>query len=108
MITCYLKYTIDPFKVEEFKKYAKMWIPLVEKFEGIHHGYFLPHESANNIAVALFSFKSLSMYEKYRIDSETDIACIKAYKFANKGQFIISYERNFLKPILNETYEKTN
>ncbi len=108
MITCYLKYVINPFKVKEFEEYAKMWIPLVVKFGGIHHGYFLPHESANNIAVALFSFKSLSMYEKYRIDSETDIASIKAYEFANKGQFIISYERNFLKPILNETYEKTN
>ncbi|RBW55777.1 NIPSNAP family protein [Tenacibaculum sp. E3R01] len=108
MITCYLKYTIDPFKVKEFEKYAKMWIPLVEKFEGIHHGYFLPHESANNIAVALFSFKSLSMYEKYRIDSETDTACKKAYEFAYKTKCIISYERNFLKPILDETSTKTN
>lgn len=108
MITCFLKYTIDPFKVKEFEKYAKMWIPLVENFEGIHHGYFLPHESANNIAVALFSFKSLSMYEKYRIDSETDLDCKKAYEFAYKTKCIISYERSFLKPILDETSTKTN
>jgi len=32
-----------------------MWIPLVGKFGGQHHGYFLPHEGPNNIAHALFS-----------------------------------------------------
>ena len=56
MVTCYLKYVIDPFKVKEFEHYAKLWIPLVNKLGGNHHGYFLPHEGPNNIAVALFSF----------------------------------------------------
>ncbi len=44
MITCYLNYLIDPYKVEEFETYARLWIPLVTKFGGTHHGYFLPHE----------------------------------------------------------------
>jgi hypothetical protein len=39
MITCYLRYEIDPFKAKEFETYAKMWLPLVEKFGGTHHGY---------------------------------------------------------------------
>ncbi|MDR6110834.1 hypothetical protein QE451_002495 [Paenibacillus sp. SORGH_AS338] len=56
MITCYLKYVIDPYQVNEFEQYAKMWIPLVHKLGGTHHGYFLPHEGANNIAYALFFF----------------------------------------------------
>ena len=30
MITCYLRYIIDPFKLAEFEHYAKVWIPLVE------------------------------------------------------------------------------
>ncbi|CZF86459.1 hypothetical protein GMA8713_04493 [Grimontia marina] len=34
MVTCYLKYVIDPRKVAEFEQYAKMWIPLVNKFGG--------------------------------------------------------------------------
>ncbi|MEM9161662.1 MAG: NIPSNAP family protein, partial [Cyanobacteria bacterium P01_F01_bin.4] len=63
MITCYLRYTIDPAKVAEFEHYGRLWIPLVEKFGGMHHGYFLPKESANDLAVALFSFPSLSAYE---------------------------------------------
>ena len=44
MITCYVRYVIDPKKVNEFEEYAKMWIPLVEKFGGQHNGYFLPSE----------------------------------------------------------------
>ncbi len=58
MITSYLRYVIDPYKLNEFEKYGKMWIPLVEKFGGTHHGYFIPHEGASNIAIALFSFPS--------------------------------------------------
>lgn len=31
MITCYVKYVIDPYKVKEFKEYGKIWIRLVNK-----------------------------------------------------------------------------
>ena len=72
MVTCYLKYVIDPYKLSEFEHYAKLWIPLVNKFGGQHHGYFLPSEGANNIAYALFSFESLAAYEKYRAESFLD------------------------------------
>lgn len=99
MITCYLKYVIDPSKIEEFEKYAKMWIPLVNKFGGKHHGYFLPHEGANNIAYALFSFPSLATYEEYREKIKTDESCTKAFKHAEETKCIFSFERSFMKPI---------
>lgn len=63
MITCYLRYIIDSDKVAEFEEYGRMWIPLVERFGGRHHGYFLPHEGANNVAVALFSFRTLADHD---------------------------------------------
>ncbi len=28
MVTCYLKYIVDPFKLKEFEHYSKLWIPL--------------------------------------------------------------------------------
>lgn len=99
MITCYVHYKIDPYKLEEFEIYACKWIPLVERFGGNHHGYFLPHEGANNIAAALFSFPSLAQYEQYRIDSMKDPECQEAYEYANQTKCIFSYERNFMKPI---------
>src|SRR5690348_10876720 len=75
MITCYLRYIVDPAKLKEFEHYGKLWIPLVEKFGGQHHGYFLPSEGANNVALALFSFPSLALYETYRNQSFDDPEC---------------------------------
>jgi NIPSNAP. len=99
MITCYLKYTVDPYKLEDFEVYAKMWIPLVNQFGGKHHGYFLPHEGNNNTAYALFSFPSLAEYERYRKESQNDPECQEAYAFAEKSRCIQSYERSFMRPV---------
>ena len=65
MVTCYIRYIVDTDKLAEFEHYGKLWIPLVEKFGGKHHGYFLPSEGANNVALAMFTFPSLSEYEEY-------------------------------------------
>ncbi|CAC9595215.1 FIG01058644: hypothetical protein [Bathymodiolus heckerae thiotrophic gill symbiont] len=99
MVTCYLKYVIDPKKVNEFEQYAKLWIPLVEKFGGQHHGYFLPSEGSNNIALALFTFPDLKTYEEYRIDSFKDKECLSAFEYAKETDCIVSYERSFFRPI---------
>ena len=101
MITCYLTYKIDMYKVSDFEAYAKLWIPLVERFGGIHHGYYLPHESNSDIAVALFSFPSLAEYEKYRSASFRDPECKAAFELAERTRCIISYERQFLRPVGN-------
>ncbi len=99
MITCFVKYVLDPTKIDQFETYGKMWIPLVNKFGGQHLGYFSPHEGANNIGYALFNFPSLASYEQYRIDSMLDPDCIAAYQYAEETKCIISYERSFLKPL---------
>lgn len=102
MITCYLRYIIDPDKVAEFENYGRLWIPLVARFGGVHHGYFLPHEGANNVALALFSFPSLAAYEQYRAAAAADAECQRAYEYAKQTRCIVSYERSFLRPVLGE------
>ena len=99
MVTCYLRYVIDPYKLAEFEKYAKMWIPLVNKLGGTHHGYFLPHEGTNNIALALFSFPSLAAYEDYRTRMWQDAECRAAFRYAEETRCVVSYERSFMKPL---------
>lgn len=88
--------------LSDFETYGQMWISLVEKFGRRYHGYFLPHEGANNVAVALFSFPSPATYEKYRTDSQQDPACQEAYKFARQTKCILSYERSFMCPVLGD------
>ena len=99
MITCYLRYVIDPHKIAEFEIYAKRWIPIVNRMGGTHHGYFLPHESSNNIAYALFSFPSLADYEDYRNRMKDDPECVDVYNMEKSNRSILSHERSFMRPV---------
>ena len=101
MVTCYLRYVIDPHKMREFEACARLWIPIVKRMGGTHHGYFLPHEGADNIAIALFSFPSLAAYEDYRTKMMSDPESQQALKAAADSGCIISYERSFLRPVLD-------
>jgi hypothetical protein len=99
LITCYLRYVIDPYKLAEFEAYAKLWIPLVNRMGGVHHGYFLPSEGASNIALALFSFPSLATYEAYRARIPDDPECREALALGERTRCIVSYERSFMRPV---------
>jgi NIPSNAP len=101
MITCHLKYIIDPYQLEAFEDYSKRWIKIVNRLGGQHHGYFMPSEGANNVAYALFSFPSFADYENYRKNmfSKDDQECVEAFKIAEDTRCIISYERTFLRPV---------
>jgi hypothetical protein len=101
VITCYLKYVIDPYKSAEFEHYGRLWIPLLTRLGGTHHGYFMPHEGANNVALALFSFPSLAAYEDYRRRMAEDDDCKAAFAYAEKTRCILSYERSFMRPVFN-------
>ena len=100
MVTCYVNYRIDPEKVAEFEHYARLWLTLVPRLGGTHHVYFLPHESANDLALALFSFPSLAAYEQYRVRMAADPECQAAYAYAASTKCIIRYDRTFLRPVL--------
>lgn len=100
MITCHVRYVIDPYQIPAFERYSRQWIEVVNRMGGVHHGYFLPAEGANNIAYCLFSFPSLADYENYRRKAEQDPACVELVAQATEQRFILSYERSFLRPVL--------
>ena len=99
MVTCYLRYVLDPSKLTEFETYGRMWIRLVEKLGGNHHGYFMPSEGASNVALALFTFPSLAAYETYRTRAATDPECQAAMRFYEETRCFLSYERSFFRPL---------
>jgi len=80
MITCYLRYIIDPYKLKEFEHYGKLWIPL-------------------NVALAMFTFPSFALYEEYRNKSFADPECLAAVAYAEQTRCIVSYERSFFRPV---------
>ena len=101
MVTIYLRYVIDAYKLKEFEHYGKLWIPLVNRFGGQHHGYFMPSEGVNNVALAMFTFPSLASYEAYRAASFKDAECQAAFAYAEATRCIISYERSFFRPVFS-------
>ncbi|MBI2254939.1 MAG: NIPSNAP family protein [Proteobacteria bacterium] len=101
MITCHLKYELDPHKIPEFEAYARAWISLVDGFGGTHHGYFLPGEGASDIAYAMFSFPSFAAYEEYRRRAADDPACQALLETEKHNRSIIRYERSFMRPVLS-------
>ena len=100
MITRYVRYTIDSDKIAEFEQYSKMWLSLVPKFGGVHHGYFLPSEGESDVAFAIFSFSSFAAYEQYRKDANSDPDVQQAVAFARKTRCFLRYERSFFRPLL--------
>lgn len=100
MITCVLRYVIDPYQLKEFEQYSRMWIPLIEKFGGTYIDCYLPSEGANNIALTLFSFPSLAEYEQYRKKSFKDAECQAAFQYARDTRCFLSYERSFFRPVV--------
>lgn len=106
MVTCFLKYIIDANKVAEFEHYGKLWIDLVSEIDGLHHGYLLPHKGASNIEYASFSFLTLDDYENYRNKIPQSTKCQEELQYANDTKCIISYERNFLKPMFEGISDK--
>ncbi|EGJ75756.1 hypothetical protein STTU_2967 [Streptomyces sp. Tu6071] len=99
MITVHLKYEIDPDRVEDFAEYGRRWITLVNRFGGVHHGYFLPSEGDSDIAYALFTFPDFASYERYRKRSAEDPESRAALDLARTTRCIRRYERRFLAPL---------
>src|SRR5215471_13549388 len=65
-ITCVIRYQIDPFQKDGFRKYAENWGRIIPRCGGHLVGYFLPHEGTNDVAWGLIAFDSLAAYETYR------------------------------------------
>jgi hypothetical protein len=99
MIACYVHYVVDPYKLVEFETYARMWLDLVPRFGGTHHGYFLPAEGASDIALALFSFPTLADYEDYRRCTAKDPDVAKAVAYGDETRCFVRYERSFFRPL---------
>ena len=114
MITCLIRYTVDPLKLAEFEIYARTWMHLIEKYGGTHYGYFVPgdappsaafsfasigEDGPDNVAIALFNFPTVEAYDAYRRDVSLDPQCEKITKLRDESQCFIKYERTFLRRV---------
>lgn len=66
MITCFIRYQIDPTKKDLFTQYARNWGQAIPRCGGDLIGYFAPHEGSATLAYGVYSVDSLAAYEAYR------------------------------------------
>jgi hypothetical protein len=102
-IVCIIRYQIDPFQGDEFKKYAENWGRIIPKCGGHLLGYFLPTEGTNDIAWGLIAFDSLAAYEAYRARLKSDPEGRENFAFAQSKRLILREERNFVE-LLDGTF----
>jgi hypothetical protein len=98
-ITCIIRYQIDPFQRDEFKKYAENWGRIIPRCGGHLIGYFLPHEGTNDVAWGLIAFDSLASYESYRARLKTDPEARDNFSTAQAKRIILREERNFVEVV---------
>jgi hypothetical protein len=98
-ITCFIRYQIDPFQRDEFRKYAENWGRIIPRCGGHLVGYFLPHEGTNDVAWGLIAFDSLAAYEAYRACLEADKEARENFAMAQSKRIILREERTFLEVV---------
>jgi hypothetical protein len=99
MITCFIRYEIDPFKADAFEEYARGWTEAIPRCGADLIGYFAPHEGSKTIAYGLYNIENLAAYEQYRARLGADEAARANFAFAKREQFIRREDRIFLRPV---------
>jgi hypothetical protein len=102
-IICVIRYQIDPFQRDAFKRYAANWGRIIPRCGGHLVGYFLPHEGTNDIAWGLVAFDSLASYERYKARLDSDKEARENFETAQAKRFILREERNFAE-VVDETF----
>lgn len=97
MITCFIRYDIDPFKRDRFAEYARNWGQAIPRCGADLIGYFGPHEGSATTAFGVYNIENLAAYEAYRARLAADPLGRENYDFAQREQFIRREDRLFLK-----------
>lgn len=97
MLTCVIRYEIDPFKRAEFERYSQVWGQAIPRCGADLIGYFAPHEGSATLAYGMYNIENLAAYETYRERLAADAQGRENYDFAKRERFILREDRTFLK-----------
>jgi hypothetical protein len=97
MLTCIIRYHIDPTKKAQFAQYARNWGEAIPRCGADLIGYFAPHEGSSTRAYGIYNIASLADYEIYRERLAADPLGRENYDFAMRERFLLREDRTFLK-----------
>jgi hypothetical protein len=99
MITCFIRYDIEPWGRDAFVEYARTWGQAIPRCGADLVGYFAPHEGSATTAYGVYNIADLAEYEAYRARLKGDPLGEQNYAFAQKERFIRREDRIFLKRV---------
>lgn len=100
MLTCFIRYEIDPAQRAAFERYAKTWGPIIPRCGGHLLGYFVwPGAGGDDLAWGLIAFNAMSDYVAYRARLQQDPEALANFAFANSNRFILKEERSFFESV---------
>lgn len=97
MLTCIIRYHIDPNKRAQFARYAQNWGQAIPRCGANLVGYFAPHEGSSTRAYGIYHVDSLAAYEAYRARLVADPLGRENYEFARAEKFLLREDRTWLK-----------
>lgn len=97
MLTCVIRYQIDPTKKQQFEQYSRHWGQAIPRCGADLVGYYAPHEGSSTLAYGIYNVASLAAYEQYRAELANDPLGKENYEFAQREKFILREDRTFLK-----------
>jgi hypothetical protein len=96
MITCFIRYDIEPWGRDAFVDYARTWGQAIPECGADLIGYFAPHEGSATTAYGVYNIESLAEYEAYRARLKDHPPARKNFAFAQEQRFIRREDRIFL------------
>ncbi len=97
MLTCIIRYHIDPTKKDQFAEYARNWGQAIPRCGADLIGYYAPHEGSSTLAYGIYNIASLATYEAYRARLAADPVGRRNYAFAQSEKFLLREDRTFLR-----------
>lgn len=99
MITCFIRYEIEPNRRDAFVRYAQTWGRAIPEAGADLIGYFAPHEGSATTAYGVYSIQDLAAYEAYRARLAVSELGRANYLYAQAENFIRREDRIFLKRV---------
>jgi hypothetical protein len=97
MLTCVIRYHIDPAKRAAFETYGRNWGPVIPRLGADLIGYYSPHEGSSTLAYGIYNIESLAAYEAYRTRLAADPEAQANHAFAQSERVLLREDRTFLK-----------
>jgi len=96
MLTCIIRYDIDPTKRAQFDQYARTWGQCIPRNGAELIGYFSPREGSSTLAYGIYNIENLTAYEAYRARLAADPLGQQNYDFAMSERLIRAEDRTWL------------